>query len=58
MNSGVDGSNRAVPEGYESWNAYWTAQGMPWRMEPEIEVERQSYLRERRTVRPVIEEGI
>ncbi len=25
----------------EGWKAYWEAQGMPWRTEPEIDAERQ-----------------
>lgn len=40
------------------WKAYWTAQGMPWRTEPEIDEERQRYLAERRAVKPDIEKGI
>lgn len=31
----------------DGWKAYWTAQGMSWRTEPEIDVERQRYLAER-----------
>jgi uncharacterized protein YjbI with pentapeptide repeats len=41
-----------------AWQAYWKAQGMPWRTEPEIGAERQQYLGERRTVKPDIENGI
>lgn len=44
--------------GPEAWKAYWKAQGQPWRIEPEIEVERQRYLAERRSITPKIEEGI
>jgi hypothetical protein len=40
------------------WCAYWTAQGMPWRTEPEIEQVRQRYLAERREITPDIEQGI
>ena len=29
-------SPRPAPEGYNSWPAYWQAQGTPWRTEPEI----------------------
>lgn len=39
------------------WNAYWTAQGMPWRTEPEVGQERQAYLIERRNVTPDISKG-
>jgi hypothetical protein len=30
---------RPAPEGFTSWPDYWKAQGMPWRTEPEIEIE-------------------
>jgi hypothetical protein len=40
------------------WNEYWTAQGLSWRTEPEIDAERQWYLAERRAVQPDIEKGI
>jgi uncharacterized protein YjbI with pentapeptide repeats len=46
------------PEGYQTWNAYWTAQGMPWRREPEIPAERQAYLAVRRGVAPDTELGV
>lgn len=52
------GSKQAIPDGFDSWNAFWTAQGMPWRTEPEISKERQRYLAERRAVKPDIERGI
>jgi uncharacterized protein YjbI with pentapeptide repeats len=41
-----------------AWRAYWQAQGMPWRTEPEICAERQTYLGERRAVPPDIDRGI
>jgi uncharacterized protein YjbI with pentapeptide repeats len=53
-----DGTKRAVPNDFNSWNAYWIAQGMPWRTEPEIDAERQRFLAERRTIQPDIEHGI
>jgi hypothetical protein len=40
------------------WNAYWSARGMPWRMEPEIDEGRQRYLDKRRAISPDIERGI
>lgn len=43
-------SNRTVLDGFDSWNAYWTAQGMPWRREPEIDAQQQRYLAERRAM--------
>jgi uncharacterized protein YjbI with pentapeptide repeats len=42
----------------EAWKAYWKAQGMPWRTEPEIGEERQAYLAERIAVKPDMEKGI
>jgi uncharacterized protein YjbI with pentapeptide repeats len=49
---------RPVPEGFATWNAYWTAHGMPWRTEPELGAERQAYLRQRRAITPDIAQGI
>ena len=42
----------------EVWKAYWKHQHQPWRTEPEIAPERQSYLAERRKIAPDIEQGI
>jgi len=42
----------------KTWREYWAAQGQPWRTEPEIDKERQTYLAERRTIVPNIEQGI
>jgi uncharacterized protein YjbI with pentapeptide repeats len=42
----------------EAWKAYWKALGQPWRTEPEIDVERQAYLAERRSIEPDIIQGI
>lgn len=42
----------------EGWKAYWAAQGMPWRTEPEIDEKRQRFLAKRRAVKPDIEKGI
>ncbi len=41
-----------------AWNAYWKAQGRPWRTEPEIDAARQKFLAERRSVEPDYEQGI
>ena len=41
----------------EAWQAYWEAQGWPWRTEPEIDIERQKYLAERRAITPDLEKG-
>jgi hypothetical protein len=42
----------------EAWKAFWKEQGQPWRIESEIDTERQKYLAERRSIRPDIEQGI
>ncbi|HLX57786.1 MAG TPA: hypothetical protein VKR83_12240 [Ktedonobacteraceae bacterium] len=42
----------------EGWKVYWQAQGQPWRTEPEIDVARQKYLDDRRSIKPDIEQGI
>lgn len=42
----------------EAWKAYWKEQGQLWRTEPEIDVERQKYLDERRKIEPDVVQGI
>jgi hypothetical protein len=42
----------------EAWKGYWNLQGQPWRLQPEIETERQQYLAEHRNIIPDIEQGI
>jgi hypothetical protein len=42
----------------EAWRIYWRSQEHHWRTEPEIDVERQKYLTERRSIHPDIEKGI
>jgi len=42
-------------EDREGWQAYWAAQGMAWRTEPEIDEERQRSLEERRGIRTDME---
>jgi hypothetical protein len=42
----------------KAWRAYWEAQGQLWRTEPEIDIERQRYLAERRAITPDIEQSI
>lgn len=49
---------RPTTDDPEAWKAYWEAQGQPWRTEPEIDVERQKYLNERRAIIPDIKKGI
>src|SRR5712691_2075801 len=46
---------------HDGCRAYWAAQGMPWRTEPEIDEEWQAYLDDRRSnplYQPNIEKGI
>ncbi len=45
-------------EDIEAWKAYWKEQGQPWRTEPEIDLERQAYLTEYRSIKPDIKKGI
>jgi hypothetical protein len=42
----------------QAWKTYWEAQGQPWRTEPEIDLERQKYLAERRSITPDSKQGI
>jgi hypothetical protein len=41
-----------------AWNAYWEAQGQPWRVAPEISKKRQTYLAEHRKIEYDIDQGI
>ncbi len=51
-------TQRPSNEDTKAWKAYWKEQSQPWRTEPEIDTERQKYLKERRAVKPDIEQGI
>ena len=42
----------------KAWKAYWETQGLLWRSEPEIDVERQDYLAERRAITPDPRQGV
>lgn len=42
----------------DGWKAYWTAQGMAWRTEPEIDTERQQFLAARRALTLDLHQGI
>jgi hypothetical protein len=56
---GEDSTRPTSDDDREAWKAYWGAQGMPWRIEPEISVHRKEYLGERRgSVKPDIEKGV
>jgi uncharacterized protein YjbI with pentapeptide repeats len=41
----------------EQWQAYWAAQGQPWRKEPEIDLPRQAELAQRRDIVPDVKQG-
>lgn len=56
--AGGDEARTADDAGAEAWRAYWKAQGMPWRTEPEIGAERQRLLAERRATTPDIARGV
>ncbi len=49
---------RPTTDDRAEWKAFWAAQGMPWRTEPEIDEERQQYLTERRNVQGDIARNI
>jgi uncharacterized protein YjbI with pentapeptide repeats len=51
-------TQRPVKDDTDAWKEYWKAQGQLWRMEPEIDTERQQYLNQRRSIKPNIEHGI
>lgn len=57
-NGQVSTLQRPTTNDKEAWKAYWTAQGWPWRTEPEVDAERQKYLTERRAILPDIKQGI
>ena len=39
---------RPTTDNRDAWKIYWKDQGQPWRIEPEIDYERQKYLAGRR----------
>jgi len=51
-------AQRPADDNRQAWKAYWKDQGQPWRTEPEINIERQKYLAERRSITPDIKQGI
>ncbi len=53
-----DSPQRPTDDNRDAWRAYWQAQGMSWRTEPEIDVEHQAYLAERRAISPDIQKGV
>lgn len=50
--------SRPTTDDGASWRAYWDAQGQPWRTEPEIDGDRQAYLRDRLRIQPHLGRGI
>jgi uncharacterized protein YjbI with pentapeptide repeats len=53
------GEHTPPPEGYTTWNEYWTkAHHQPWRTDPEVDEGRQQFLTEHRRVEPNVERGI
>jgi hypothetical protein len=54
----TDRPQRPGDDDPDKWKDYWTAEGMSWRTEQEIDADRQRYLAERRAVTPDIEKGI
>ncbi|MBA2681244.1 MAG: pentapeptide repeat-containing protein [Ktedonobacteraceae bacterium] len=42
----------------EDWSTYWQKVGQAWRTEPEIDGERQAYLKQRLSIQPDLEAGI
>jgi len=51
-------SQRPHPDDRDAWHSYWKEQGQPWRKEPEIDLQRQAGLLQRRAIVPDIERGI
>ncbi|HEX8035144.1 MAG TPA: pentapeptide repeat-containing protein [Ktedonobacterales bacterium] len=50
--------SRPTTDDGASWRAYWAAQGQAWRTEPEIDGERQAYLRDRQRIQPHLGRGV
>jgi uncharacterized protein YjbI with pentapeptide repeats len=49
---------RPTANDQNEWKAYWQGQGQPWRTEPEIDLERQAFLTERRNITSDWKQGI
>ena len=47
-----------VTNNRDEWKGYWVSLNQSWRFEPEISIERQQYLAERRDIPPNIQQGI
>lgn len=49
---------RPTTDDLKAWETFWKEQEQPWRREPEIDMERQQFLAERRSIPPDIVQGI
>ncbi len=49
---------RPLPADRDGWHIYWREQNQGWRIEPEIDTERQVYLASRRAIKPGLRQGI
>lgn len=49
---------RPTDDDRNTWQIYWQAQGQPWRIEPDIDVKRQTYLARQRAISPDFEQDI
>lgn len=47
-----------VKDDRDAWERYWIMEGQAWRIEPEIDTERQAYLDEKRRIEPNLVLGI
>src|SRR5436189_299217 len=54
----VQSPHRPTLDDRHAWHSYWKEQGQPWRKEPEIDLQRQAELAQRRAIVPDIERGI
>ncbi len=49
---------RPITKDRDHWTAYWREQGWLWRTEPEIDIDRQTFLAERLAIEPDVKLGI
>src|SRR5438105_12445018 len=49
---------RPTTNDLDAWHSYWKTQGYPWRIEPEIDEERQVYLSQRYNIKSDIKKKI
>jgi len=57
-NGQISTLQRPITSDRYDWKVYWEQQGQPWRTEPEIDIERQKYLAERRYIEPDFQRDI